>query len=362
MTGLALDDTLGAAFLGTVATSCLYGITLVQTYIYYKRNSSDPTYLKLLVFFLWVLDSLHLALITHSLYFYAVTNFSNLLELMIPTWSILSQIVVTGVSDGTVRGIFCQRVWKLSNKNWLLCLAIVVSSLVVFSGSIAFAVKGYVGSLQSIFRDPWSDMNSTRFSIASFADLSQISDILYVSLGAGVVADVLIAASMCVLLAKRRTGFARTDSMVRVLMMYSINTGALTSLCAMLCLVTYANMPNDFVFIAFYFVLPKLFLNSLLATLNARRPLRESNSAAMVPIPLSTTSNSRMSFSSRPQYSHSRGGHSDQRNLEIQVQTVTDSKTDPDPHGEVKEVRGESEPKSWHPVYSTAEEPIAIAV
>lgn len=27
----------------------LYGITIVQTYIYYKRNRSDPTYLKLLV-------------------------------------------------------------------------------------------------------------------------------------------------------------------------------------------------------------------------------------------------------------------------------------------------------------------------
>ncbi|TFK93382.1 hypothetical protein K466DRAFT_511700 [Polyporus arcularius HHB13444] len=343
MVGLALDDTLGAAFLGatTPHNNCsLYGITIVQTYIYYKRNRSDPTYLKLLVTSTVhrMLDSLHLALITHAVYFYAVTNFTNLLELMIPTWCVFLP-TASGVSDGTVRGIFCQRVWKLSNRNWLLCLAIVVSSLVVFSGSIAFAVKG--------------------FSIASFADLPQISDILYVSLGAGVVADVLIAASMCVLLAKRRTGFARTDSMVRVLMMYSINTGALTSLCAMLCLITYANMPNNFVFIAFYFVLPKLFLNSLLATLNARRRLRESSSAAMVSIPLSTTSNSRMSFSSRPQYSHNRGGQSDQLNLEIQVQTVTDSKTDPDPHGECKE---ESESKSWHPVYSTAEEPIAIAV
>ena len=39
-----------------------------------------------------VLDSLHLALITHSVYFYAVINFSNLLELMIPTWYVSSWI------------------------------------------------------------------------------------------------------------------------------------------------------------------------------------------------------------------------------------------------------------------------------
>ncbi|PIL27485.1 hypothetical protein GSI_10635 [Ganoderma sinense ZZ0214-1] len=104
-------------------------------------------------------------------------------------------------------------------------MAIVISSLTVFSGSIVFAVKG--------------------FMIPSFTQLYKISDILYWSLGSGVVADVLIAGSMCVLLAKRRTGFT------------SINTGALTSLCALLTLLTYASMPDNFVFMAFYFVLPK---------------------------------------------------------------------------------------------------------
>ncbi|KAI1798239.1 hypothetical protein LXA43DRAFT_1088364 [Ganoderma leucocontextum] len=338
MAGFMLDDTLGAVFLGTIATSCLYGITVVQTYIYYKRNASDPAYLQALVFLLWVLDSLHLALIVHAVYFYAVTNFSNILNLLVPTWSILSQIIVTGVSDLAVRGVFCHRVWKLSEQNFFLMVAIAISSLTVFSGSIAFAVKG--------------------FSIPSFTRLSEISDILYLSLGSGVVADVLIAGSMCVLLAKRRTGFSRTDSMVRVLMMYSINTGALTSLCALLTLLTYASMPDNFVFMAFYFVLPKLFLNSLLATLNARRPLRESNSGGdMVSIPLSNTTNSRLSFSGHPQYSHSHAGHDDALNLRIQVRTTTDVKTDSDPEEIVEE-----ELKPWPSVYSRAGTPMAFAV
>ncbi|KAI0764987.1 hypothetical protein C8Q74DRAFT_1370866 [Fomes fomentarius] len=314
MAHLSLDNTVGAAFLGVVATSCFYGITVVQTYIYFRRYyESDPKYLKSLVFLLWVLDSLHLALIIHAVYFYVVTNFTNVLGLMIINWSILAQIVVTGVSDLIVRGVFCHRVWRLSNMNWLLVVAIVISSLVVFSGSIAFAVKG--------------------FSLPSFTALSEISDILYVSLGSGVVADIFIAASLCFLLAKRRTGFQRTDSTVRVLMLYSINTGALTSLCALLCLLTYANMPDNFIFIAFYFVLPKLFLNSLLATLNARRALRETNSTALVSIPLSTTQNSHMSFTGRPQFTRSSSVRDDQpRSLAIQVRTETDTKTDVDPH------------------------------
>lgn len=95
-------------------------------------------------------------------------------------------------------------------------------------------------------------------------------------------------------------------------------------------------MPDNFIFIAFYMVLPKrtlflshslarhlpycsppafflplVFLNSLLATLNARRPLRETNSGVMS-IPLSTTSagGAHMAFSSRstgPHGVHSHG-------------------------------------------------------
>lgn len=91
----------------------------------------------------------------------------------------------------------------------------------------------------------------------------------------------------------------------------------------------YANMPDNFVFIAFYFVLPKrelfwvsiltlsswsgtVFLNSLLATLNARRALRETNSTALVSIPLSTTQNSHMSFTGRPQFTPSSSVRDDQ--------------------------------------------------
>ncbi|KAI8970569.1 hypothetical protein BD414DRAFT_540849 [Trametes punicea] len=336
MASITLNDTLGAAFLGNIAAACFYGVTVLQTYIYYERNCSDRLHLKFFVLLLWsALDTLHLAFVTHSVYTYAVVDFTNFLALEIPVWSILAQVLVTGVSDLIVRGIFCQRVWKLSNKNWPLLITIVLSSLVVFGGSIAFAVKG--------------------FSLPSFFDLSEISDILYVSLGTGVVADILIAGSMCVFLSRRRTGFTRTDSMVRVLILYSINTGALTSLCALLCLITYATMPDNFIFIGIYFVLPKLFLNSLLATLNARRPLREAVSGPMLSIPLTTTANSRGSPPGMTQ--HSRSAYGEQSGLQIQVHTSTELKTDPSPHSDDEVGR-----KSWGDIYSRGQESIAITV
>lgn len=38
-----------------------------------------------------MLDSLHLALIVHAVYFYAVTNFSKIFNLLIPTWYVFAK-------------------------------------------------------------------------------------------------------------------------------------------------------------------------------------------------------------------------------------------------------------------------------
>ena len=35
-----------------------------------------------------VMDSLHLALVVHAVYFYAVTNFTNVFMLDVPTWCV----------------------------------------------------------------------------------------------------------------------------------------------------------------------------------------------------------------------------------------------------------------------------------
>ncbi|KAH9474978.1 hypothetical protein JR316_0012077 [Psilocybe cubensis] len=68
-------------------------------------------------------------------------------------------------------------------------------------------------------------------------------------------------------------GIKRTDSILKIMMAFSINTGLLTSICAVACLVTYAIWPQRFIFMGLYFALSKLYVNSLLASLNARHSL-----------------------------------------------------------------------------------------
>ncbi|KAI0764241.1 hypothetical protein BD413DRAFT_615950 [Trametes elegans] len=237
-----LASTLGAAFLG------LYGITSLQTWMYFSYNFKDERFFRSSVLFLWVLDTLHIVFLTATMYRYVVVDFGNIPGTLIPTWSLVAMIIDTLISNLLVRAIF------VSGGRWLIPVCVVnVLSLLVLGDGIFFSIEGLsVGNLLKIHSSAleWS---------------------FYAGFTAEVIADAIITISLCILLVRMRTGLEKTDSLIAVMMQYSINTGLLTSICAMLILIMYATLVHNFVFFAFYFIYSKLYVNSLLATLNARR-------------------------------------------------------------------------------------------
>ncbi|KAF8233692.1 hypothetical protein L208DRAFT_1360199 [Tricholoma matsutake] len=114
---------------------------------------------------------------------------------------------------------------------------------------------------------------------------------LCISLAGDVIADILIALSLCISLEWSRTGWKKTDSVINTLMIYSINTGLLTSICATGCLVSYVIQPLGLITIAIYYLLGKLSFNGLLGMLNARDSLHEKHSGVleMKPVESSTS-------------------------------------------------------------------------
>ncbi|OCH91939.1 hypothetical protein OBBRIDRAFT_727855, partial [Obba rivulosa] len=119
---------------------------------------------------------------------------------------------------------------------------------------------------------------------------------LYAGFSCEIVADGIITVFQYLILRRFRTGIRSTDSVIQVLMIYTINTCLVTRqeyiiLCEILCLITYAALPSMFVYWAFYFVSEKLYINALLANLNARgslwenltQPVHESNGETAVP-------------------------------------------------------------------------------
>ncbi|EMD40123.1 hypothetical protein CERSUDRAFT_81422 [Gelatoporia subvermispora B] len=256
-----LDSTYGAALVGLVVGAILYGITLLQTYEYFKRYPHDTTFVKSLVLLLWLLDTLHVYLCTRTIYWYLVTNFSNFDNLDDITWSMALQTDCNGLIGLIVEWYFARRVWYMS-QNWLITGVIVVLACLHFSLGVVFTVFS--------------------FTLGHFSRFGTLTWVTCVGLGAAAAADVLIAAAMCWSLYKKRTGIARTDSVVTTLMIYSINTGLLTSILALVSVITFATMPVNFVWLSFFWIMGKCYVNSFLALLNSRENLREKASRVAV--------------------------------------------------------------------------------
>ncbi|KAJ8516328.1 hypothetical protein ONZ45_g6352 [Pleurotus djamor] len=90
---LQVDTTMGAALIGSVCAAVLYGVSSVQTWIYFHHYEKDMWYIKYLVAGVWLFDTIHQALITHTVYCYLVTHYANPAELGKIVWSILAEVL-----------------------------------------------------------------------------------------------------------------------------------------------------------------------------------------------------------------------------------------------------------------------------
>jgi len=149
-----------------------------------------------------------------------------------------------------VKICFGMRVWKFSRGNCLVTGLIITMALAQFATAIVYTLKAFHLHLDQ-------------------AD--QIKTIGSAALSLGVVTDVFTAASLSYFLHKMRTGFKRSDTLINRLIIYSVNTGTLTSVFSAAVLASYNLMPANIIYIALYFILSKLFANSCVATLNTRR-------------------------------------------------------------------------------------------
>jgi len=258
MTALpAFDNTLGALLVGGLLAMALWGVTCVQTFSFFTRTSRDGVFLRLMITFLWFLDTFHSALDGHILYHYLVTNFLNPAAIGIPVWSVILHVTISFVSDFLIRAMFAHRIYRLSKGNLFITGWIMLVSTTYLGAGGVVAVKA--------------------FQISSYSELRKISNVLYLNFATGTASDFSVALAMSWYLMRSRTGFQRTDTIINTLMKYTVNTGLLVGIDAALSLITFVVMPNNFVFLGFYFILSKLYFNSYLAMLNARDDLREMN-------------------------------------------------------------------------------------
>ncbi|KAJ8469920.1 hypothetical protein ONZ51_g8682 [Trametes cubensis] len=244
-----IDSTFGAALIGLIVGSCLYGITIIQTFAYFRSYNNDSKFVKSLVLILTFLDTLHLILCTRTIYWYLITNFGNVDNLDKTTWSMALQTDCNGLIGLIVEAFFARRVWMMS-RNWFVTGIILILATLHFGLGVVFTAQSFI--------------------LGRFSKFRSLTWVTCLGLGAAAASDILIAGAMCYYLYKKRTGLKR------------INTGLTTSIIGTICVIAFGAMPTNFIWLGFFWIMGKCYVNSFLALLNSRDRLREKVTKAAV--------------------------------------------------------------------------------
>ncbi|KAI5121948.1 hypothetical protein M0805_002019 [Coniferiporia weirii] len=217
-------------------------------------NGGDNWQRKLYVFVAWAFDTAHQVCILKPLYVLTMGNFVSLYTLVTVGNTTVGVILFAAFTDGLVQILFVTRIWHLSNGNKYLTSGISILVVAQFITTCAYFAMEY--------------------KLTEFGQLTITNNIERAALAMIVVTDVAIASVLVYLLYSSRSGFRRTDTVINRLIVYTVNTGLITALCAVAALITSLACPTTFLPDLFLFMIPKLYVNSMLASLNSRDTLR----------------------------------------------------------------------------------------
>ncbi|EKM52519.1 uncharacterized protein PHACADRAFT_211768 [Phanerochaete carnosa HHB-10118-sp] len=273
--GSILNETLGAIVIGGFVNSILYGILVLQTYIFLLQMRKDKLLLRLSVWTLFIMNTLHLICIIHALYFYTVTNFADFSVLLsIIPWSGPMVILLTTTTAVLVQAWFIFRVWKLSDGNTLLVASLIIGCVIVLGWTDFTGVA--------------TALSVKLFQLSTFIGFANVGWLFFFALGTNIVEDLVIAIALCFYIHRMRShilryvsfhvlippilaeSILRSSSVVNILMVYMVNTGLLTSLLCVAIVITRACWPDTFIFFGLSLPLSNLYSNALLGSLNAR--------------------------------------------------------------------------------------------
>jgi len=253
-TDIAKDLALGPSA-GTYGILLLYGMTITQAYQYYTNYGSDRIPLKAFVGVILTLESLHLALACHYVYFYLIQHYGETEHLLRIVWSIFLSGRIGFVVAWLVNMFYVRRIYLLSSRNpWL---SIFIAALATVRPAFGFVGSSFVSSYPE-----WAAFSKHAHSF------------FIAGLSVGLAGDFLIAFTVSYYLLKARdTSIPSTRNIVNLLLWYTINTTAILTFFAVFELVFLVVQPNTLAFFGFFQVQIQLYANCFLTTLNARKSL-----------------------------------------------------------------------------------------
>ncbi|KAL5484814.1 hypothetical protein ACEPAI_7456 [Sanghuangporus weigelae] len=232
-------------------STALWAISCLQLWFYIEKYfQSDKPWLKICTILLWILETVYLVLVLKFLYIYFVKQFGNVDFLNNLDSDIYNSAPFSPVIVALIHGFYVMRAFNLSNQNYLLAGALALLSVVQLVYASVYMHLVHVRPLSTTIKFERA-MNVLVF-----------------------ITDISIALAIVILLWRRRSGFKRTEGLIKRLVALTIGTSLITGVMAILALVVAEVLPNTFIYLIIDFCISKLYYNCMLASLNARSVFR----------------------------------------------------------------------------------------
>ncbi|KAJ7731676.1 hypothetical protein DFH07DRAFT_968670 [Mycena maculata] len=242
----------GPLLIGVLLNTMLYGVMVVQAFMYYHRYKRDRTWFRYLVLYLVIMETANWVCDVGLIYEPLIIRYGTP-EALITSPLLLRTDAVLTVLISTPAQLFIAWRVRVVTQSRILPAIISLFAFVSLGGGIS------VTTIVTLH--------------PRFASFSSFHPEVITWLVASAACDVFLTASLVYSLWIRKTSIISTDSYLNKLIRLTVQTGFITAAAALLDMILYVTTTNTSNFI-FDFALSKLYTNSLISTLNAR-PWRE---------------------------------------------------------------------------------------
>ncbi|KAI0660701.1 hypothetical protein C8Q70DRAFT_932925 [Cubamyces menziesii] len=244
-----LKTSLGAILFGGMVCTGLSGIVGMQTVLYFRLFTRDLTSTKVKVAVVFFLDMLHSAMIAAANYMYFVSHFGEEDVTDRVFWAVGVSIALTALITICVHLFFAFRLFKLSKRNYWITAPISLRLDIPVTAVELIRLKSFY---EFGLRFRW---------------------VFTLGLVLSSVVDGLITAGLCFYLRRHRGGTGRFDHILNAVTLYTIENGLLTSVTTLVSLIFWLVKPDELIYLGLHFAISKLYANSFLASMNARKSL-----------------------------------------------------------------------------------------
>ncbi|KAF8797715.1 hypothetical protein BYT27DRAFT_7204122 [Phlegmacium glaucopus] len=240
----------GPLLLGALISFMLFGVSVVQLYMYNLKFSDDKLLIQVSVYVIYVLDIFESVAVAVLAWQSLASGWGRAVSLIFPGWTFSAIPAVTGIVAAWVQIFYAWRIHMMIN--WIFIpIVIVAIALAQCAAALSIAI-GFIPMKSILLLRPMFPR-----TIAW--------------LGGAAIADVIISISMVyALFSAKKRAFGRTEKVLRRLIRSSVETGVVTTLCTTLELVFFLGLPTTNVHVVFAMMLSKLYSNALMTSLNSR--------------------------------------------------------------------------------------------